>query len=535
MSNCREILVPRGGHRLMVDFETLHAYAAFLKVQAARQHYWSASRMAGADEIALQKRTCECMSCGMQFSLGEVCMHEEIDNFMHMDFSGWALQISLPGFEPPGDSFFFHPALDDTGRIPCPHCGYVAKVVDKCVAFQLFMHESSTVITREIAWCEAGTELLQANMEAGNWLYPVTWQLTFHHDTHRTVVLLVNRKGECLEAADITEQPHSWGRRLMNGWQSAAKLGDALKEAFRRFYPGEFPFTVDEMTLDRLVLLNRFQGFPRSFYDAIPFVHRSNKIAPCVEEISVALAAYENVPALYIKAGLPGAKSIRRTFFENPGLFFYIDQIKALPFHDTNILLQILCSKDAYVFLSTLREYPRVFEYLQRLVMAKGETAAWCTIKGSACMLAKAATAFLVLPASKQEHMLKGKLKKLVKIFEEIWVMNPPYNIPIVQKNAVEFAACKIGAYVFAPLKTTGEYHKAGESLENCLAGYTHQQVIGVTWGGEYVAAIEVVESEILQVDMGRNTPEGVSCELSSAIAEWAQQNGLKDVTNEYE
>jgi hypothetical protein len=103
-------------------------------------------------------------------------------------------------------------------------------------------------------------------------IFPLKAQVIFNHENRQTTFLLSDNHGEIIEQSILDEQ-----RNPLNGYvmlthiNSDTPLKRALAETFGQFYDGSIPFDISEITLHTFILLNQFQGFPKDFYNAIPF------------------------------------------------------------------------------------------------------------------------------------------------------------------------------------------------------------------------------------------------------------------------
>jgi hypothetical protein len=560
MTGCTKIVIPRDGHLQTVESVTLPACIAFETVQTQGYDCWFAERSEDSEMITLHRRLFKCAGCGNSFSLEQCTEYVESSDYYdcgpdedewedykfwedelkdnerdsddptainRQSFAEWALQLTLPGFEPKNSLYRFHPKLDSLYAVACPHCGTSRKIVISRPAFEVSADRHSTSVAQQFSRDEPETKLL-CDVDEGNCLFPLTLRLIFNHDTHRTLMKITDRNDIPVKFGDITGQHDALsGYQMADTVKTSPELRNTLMDSFTHYYAGKFPFKDDEVTLDLLVLLNRFQGYPRVFYDAIPFDNTGGKIHKGFAGISAELEKCGTVPTLYENLGLPGTKAIRRAIFENPGLLFYADQLNALPVQNRDMLLRILKSEKSYHLLSLMQELPGVLDFLNCLVAAKGESGAWRIIQNNFVGLRYMAGMFFLLPPQKQAEYLKGGFNAhpLAPFYE---AFTPPYNLPVNRSYKIRIPPCTINGYIFDSLKSSIEYNKAAKELRNCLAYCMDRWIIGVKRDGKYVAAIEIECDYIVQVELVGNISICRNKRIFEAYLEFVRQNNLK-------
>ncbi|MDL2220664.1 hypothetical protein LJC55_03250, partial [Eubacteriales bacterium OttesenSCG-928-N14] len=359
---------------------------------------------------------------------------------------------------------------------------------------------------------------------------PALLCMAFNHQTYCTEMFVQSKHEGIVRRRDITkggvtDARIDFAERINNSIQLRA----ALAKAFGKLYAtGKIPFAADELSLELLVLLNCFQGFPKDFYDSIPIDYTTMRLVDGFEKAAAELHHYDNVPLLLFRLGLPPKKCIKRAVYQNPALFFYAEQIQQLPFRNIDQLANMLASKKIFHLLTMLKSYPGIYAYLQALVIEKGEDYVWQMIVSSIHLLPKAAAQYLMLPKEKQEEVLKKKSRQLHSEYEKMVRHIPEYNIPMQQDGGRESKSDTIDGYVFKTITNTLDLNRAAKALHNCLSDCIDRQIIGIQKNGKYVAAMEVVGNAVVEATMANNDPIEQDEKLLLAAKEWMRLNELK-------
>lgn len=524
MQTLRYLEVPCGAHLIAEGSETLNEYEAFLKAQSAG--YTSACRGEAPGMITLRRHFYRCAACCKPFPAPAGPPAEEAEPEAFPSFFDWALQGAIPGTNAFADTFCFREPPDVHREVCCPHCGKKAKAAKDgawyCVASsaeQIAVIQSVTLTDR--------FKLLPISMPWGEDVrFPLKLNLSFFYNTRRTRFCVCDREGETLWDEDITEHILPLRGFLMERHISShTQLRQVLFRAFEKLHAGGLPFDEDEIDLETLVLLNRFQGFPRNFFDAIPFAGGSKRIESSFSGIAGRLGRYRDTPELYAELGLPAKKAVRRTFFKTPALFFYAREIKELPFRNGDVLLQILRAPEVFLFLALLKTLPGMMGFLRAVVAQKGDAAAWQWIRRRIESLPFVAAAYLLLPEGKREDILHGASSRSAPglLFPD----GVAFNYPFAREYAAKIPNSRIGEYVFRELKTIADYRAAGDELNNCLGTYTRSRVIGVKKAQRYVAAIEISGDAVVLASLSGNEAIQNDVEIYAAFLRWAEQNRL--------
>jgi hypothetical protein len=355
-----------------------------------------------------------------------------------------------------------------------------------------------------------------------NYRYPLEIKLTFNRETYRTVFQLTDREGSPLLVKDITLEAVSLqGFSIAKHLVHDTPLKTAVIAAFEAA-GGSLPFRRDELDIETFSLLNRFLGFPRAFYDAIPFSENNKKIDRGFAEIAGRLRRYQNVGALYTTLGLPDKKRFKKAVMENPALLFYAAELQTLPFQNYDIMLKIITSNEVFSFLAKLHDLPGIRLFLAKLIALKGEAAAWKLIEKRMDLLHRDAAYGLLIPESRFNKLISGEP------WEETDIITPSFNHPVSQSYGPAIPDEQIGPYAFVALRNTASYRKAARELRNCLARRTDLRVFGIMRNRRFAGAAAIDGSKILEALLTDNQPIDQNEEIFKAFSIWAEKNKLE-------
>ncbi len=520
MQTLRYLEVPCGKHLIAEDRETLNEYEAFLKAQGAL--YTSACRGKEPGTITLRRHFYRCAACCRPFPApaGEAGPEGA------PSFFDWALQGEIPGTNAFTDTFSFHEPPDVHREVCCPHCGKKAKAAKDGAWYCVSTNAEQIAVIQSVTLPDR-FKVLPISMPWGETVrFPLKLHLCFFYNTRCSRFCVNDCDGETLLDIDITEHIHPLRGFLMERHISShTQLRQVLIRAFEEHHAGRLPFDEDEIDLETLVLLNKFQGFPRNFFDAIPFACGSKRIESSFSCIADRLGRYRDTPRLYEELGLPAKKAVRRTFFETPALFFYAREIKELPLRNGDVLLQVLRAPEVFLFLALVRTLPGMMVFIRALVAKKGDAAAWQWIRCRIESLPYVAAAYLLLPEGKREEFLHGASSRSAPFF--LFPDRMAFSYPLAREYAAKIPDTRIGEYVFRELKTIADYRTAGDELHNCLETYTRSRIIGVKKAQRYVAAIEIAGDAVVFASLSGNEALQNDKELYAEFLRWAEQNRL--------
>lgn len=127
---------------------------------------------------------------------------------------------------------------------------------------------------------------------------------------------------------------------------------------------GEMAFAYSKLKPGRVVELCCFQGWPRKFYDVIPYSLRADGLGVGFKRGARRLRFAAAFPALYEETGLPPVKSIRRAVFDESGFAFCLPELSLLwrAINNINLFRSLFGKEWIWDMLAALVNYAEVAE-----------------------------------------------------------------------------------------------------------------------------------------------------------------------------
>lgn len=497
----------------------------------------------------LVRHVWHCPRCGERTPAYAQYFQKGLDKYelvSKVKIAEWAtLQLSL--FELPETSMYFNSPIGNSAR-RCPHCGKESTPSNRKWAVTYRQDKNHLTISTEITDIRA---LFSLKWMSDSWIsitFPLYETVVFNFRKGTTYLKLHDANGITYTVSDITQKPETWCNGPLYDIFTSNRVNQRmLKRMFLERFGSTLPFSAQELTPNKYVLLTRFIGYSRSFYNAIPFTENTGRIDGAFKRVAKKLHCAEDLPALYEEYMLPKAKSIRKIFFENPGLFFYISECQELwiLIQDINLYRRLLQSESNYDILLQLHLYPGVLDYYRDYIKVKGVKLFIANLeKRLTSMNVEAVTYSSMNKHSKrmeQKRWKNGKLKnRCVELDEygeeEDYIttgLPQPvrYSIPMhpVGEN---ITPCVIDGFYFSWLYSMNDYISAGHKLKNCLKRWERwqQPVVAIYKDNEIVGAIEVnVERlRVVQVHTKRNGDIKSDELLNHAFEKWKRQYNLE-------
>ena len=422
--------------------------------------------------------------------------------------------------------------------ITCPHCFYKGVLSEE--KSQSFIEEKKQRITVGLGLS------LQALLNC-KWIpkkFSVPLQnvfetVTFNLKNGHVFLRLETENGKPIYTLDITNIKNakvfedellellSWNHRVLH----------RLK-AFFKSHGIKIPFPNDALDAEHFLLLTRFQNYPESFYDSLPFLKGTNYLTPSLKGMGKALQKAEYVPHILEKSNLPQCKSVRKILFLSPWLLFFIPQMESLwsIFSDVNYFCRCLSSAQVYRHLCDLLDYPDTEKFYRLYAEKKGRDGLLKCMEQAVGFTLYDVPFLMKRKELQQEEMQKWNTKYIVTMSESFfwpqWYLSCRYQRPKSADDTVSIPKFSNNGYVFKSLKHKKDYVTASKDLHNCLKEYIGEgkTVVGVRKKNHYVGAIELRGKKVIQSLMVDNMPMQEDAALYAAFQAFAKKFGLREV-----
>ena len=442
-------------------------------------------------------------------------------------FERWAdPQRAIPGFVP--DEYRLNNVWIPAEEYTCPVCGQDSTPLRRSRTLHIRARRGRA----EISWDSASLKrVLRSGCFSGGTLTlipPLSETVTFDLKKGRVVMRVTDAAGNLAAVRDLT------GSRNTREESSVCRLiaaSEPVREqlwlAFREAYGQELPFEEKDLTPELFTAVTRFVGYPREFYDAIPYDLETGRIEKSFRAVSRRLHRAAALPALYGASGLPGMKSVKRSFFARPGLFFYLEEAEMLweAAGDPNIFCRLLTIPHIYDVLSFLHRFPDCAAFFRDYMLERGGpgllrllTDHWDGLQGYIARYC------IMRPSSRAAERRKWRGAA------ELIPGDMNFSIPM-QYGYRDIADCSVDGFRFVWLRSKADYRAAGEALNNCLVSWqtTGNPVVAVKRDGRYAAAIEVSDGFVIQARAAGNRPMADSPALNRAYMKWRDKFRLEE------
>lgn len=343
-------------------------------------------------------------------------------------------------------------------------------------------------------------------------------------------------------------------------------MNQSFYQHFNDAYPEENPFPMEEMNPTHYIHLCRFQGFPKLFYDSIPFsLEQSVTLETPFRKAAKHLRTRDDAIAM-VKRELPyDSKEIRRIVYsEKPGSLFFL--------HELNAIAEVLCvtvddlrrmkryakreeyqlrelaediSLDLFVkylrlptavsVASEMKAFPGTKEFLQILMKKVGPRRMLSLLEHASSQLFIIGERYAYAAPFKKRELLNAGIA-LYKDKHNWSSLPSSCSEPVPTKVNGDLKEMWIGNYRFKPVTSKQEYRWAAEQLHNCLMNWCNDPepnpIVIVYHQFKIVAAIEIVLDArmVYQALLSYNREMDDDPMINRAYKEWLSRSGLKEM-----
>ncbi len=447
-------------------------------------------------------------------------------------------------------TIYLHEPMPSGPEYECPRCRRKSTASDDTVRAVIRTDKKSISLSVEIADIAGLLAVKWANTGSGCPSFPMTETVVFNFKRKTAFLKLCDRVGNIVSICDITEQPQKLADGVIGDALSKyTRLCRTMKKCFAEKIGRAIPFFDNELTPEKYVLMTRFVGFDRTFFDAVPFVEDTYKIEKSFSDVAKHLSTVSGALRLFKSADLPQTKSVKRILFQTPGLLFYVRECEVLwdIIGDVNLFCRLLRHSDVFDILSQLHLYAGVTKYYRDYIAVKSKKAFVKRLTDYPFQTNYEAAVYAVLdPFRQREEQQKWKAEKSGCTHSffgngelNMWgwgtlPMRYRYSVPGIAIDPA-VTPCKIGEYLFLWLRTTNEYRLAGRQLNNCLKSPKWRgSVVAVYHRGKILAAIEVRKGQVIQAYRRNNVAIGEGSTLGNAIEKWQMKFGIVGIEDHF-
>lgn len=422
------------------------------------------------------------------------------------------LSISMPINKPPS--------------FKCPECGNVSDYSESVKNVELSHKNKKITIKSEITNIGEVFGFKWIGEDSISITFPMYEVLTFNFRKNRIHIKLESDKGNVLCERDVTPYPELlYGSIVHNLIMYNKKVNRNIKRMFKEQWGSELPYSGKIIGTKNLFEMTSFVGYTKDFYSAVPYKLDSMTVDDSFKKNAKKMRDAKNIVTLFDKSRLPKVKSVRRVFYKNPALFFYLDEAEMVwkAIRDLNVFCDFVKSYNIYEVLSDIHMRPGIIEYIADL----------CEVKTARSFIKNMQYGWRdMLLAAIDYSCANSSVKKAV---QENWKgrcsigrivqRKPLYSVPM-KRPEERIVDCNIDGYYFFWLRSSNEYEIAGKKLKNCLSSWSieNSPVVCVKKDEQYVAAIEILNGMIVQARAYNNTSIECDRNLNSAFEKWQKK-----------
>ena len=529
----KSMRIPRFGFTIEKQQKTVGRDVAFEVLTPARQRK-STLAVFENDNVVITKHVIVCPWCGKKapaYHNNQMEPHQLIDMWL-------AQQTSM--FEKLPKTLLFNRPIEAMEKFVCPRCNMISHPSKGFIDVLFIVDRKTIKIFRKLElkeWFQikwGADKICITNFE----LYEA---ITFNLKNGHTYVSLEDGRGEKLKVHDISNTKANLYSddpifELINLYKPVNR---ELKNQFAKIFRGPLPFRTKELTVEQFLLMTEFIGYDSAFYSALPYADKGDLIERRFLKSAKRLHDAKKVPNIFEKTILPKVKSIRKIFFCNPALFFYIGELEQLwkIIEDINLFRNFITSKNIFSELAFLCKMPHLIDFYTEYKAEIG-------IKKLYHNFFQATNRYWLYNYVSWYYLLSEYDKKIErKKWHNGWLekrddfegiendMGARFSVSIPDRSSKDFRhpglECCINGYSFRRLKNSMEFLQAGKELKNCLADWQffRNNVYGMIDNGKYVAAVEIKDNVIIQAHTYRNGDISGNHSIKQAFDIWKTRN----------
>lgn len=516
------------GYRVIKKERTVDIATAGAWMSTKRQHRYTSARRQG-DEAVVTRHVVSCPHCGHEVPayprfLGKGVPAERVPRTV---VEQWASdQMTL--YDVVDRHLRFNRVVRPGAVYLCPRCGKSSRAGTRPTMLYIRGEEGRISLSVDRGGLRGLLELPD-NGEDGELTLPIGETVTFDLDRGKVVLTAADANGREAAFYDAAEEPVLWERSAVYAVLARSAMARRkLRAVFADLYGSPLPFERSETGPNEFVDMTAFRGFSREFYEAVPYEPGTHRVDRSFREAAAALQDASALPALYDASGLPGSKAIRRRFFRDQGLFFYLKEAKLLwdMVEEPNAFRRLLDLGHFYEVLAYLHRYPGTEVFFRDYRRERGVNRLVGRICGRWRDVRSAALCYVSLSPADRETERAGWSRRRHDLLVEY---GPAYSLPL-PTGCGRAKDCTVDGYSFTWLRSRRAYQAAGKALNNCLGDWSSgsNPVIVVKKGSECRAAIEMMENDVMQIRGPNNDSIAGDEELQKTVRKWAEKFRLR-------
>ncbi len=513
------------GYKIIEKTKEVDLYTACDILRSRKQkHITTASRV--GDKAILTSHRVVCPHCGKETPAYKHYLNKNIvsrPKNTELTILNWAnIQISM--MSEPEEELHIQEFVDFSGEYICQKCGYSSNKSNDYIELNINYINGNLYVKRCI---KSLSELVSMKWLKGSSDidFPLYEQVVFDFDGGVTYLELISNE----EIICSTVATDLSGDALSTLISENKQVKRMLKKLFEEITLYKLPFTTNELDFEKFVSFLCFKGFPKDFYETIPFWKGTRATDDSFKDIITQLKNPQCAMELLEKSSIPYCKSVKRLFVNRSGLFFYLKECEFLYslFNDVNLFCKLLEDEAIFCYLARLHYEVAVKDFITEYLKKVGKIKTFKVLSENRRQVFDYGINYCALSdyAKLMEQESWGADSEFFENFRSYDRYYDNLSVPMVSLP-VNVRDCVIGKYNFKALKTKMDYIIAGEKLKNCLGNWRSYDnpVVVVSIGKKMVAAIEINESEVFQMRRKCNQKVNTDSELYKITSKWCKK-----------
>lgn len=534
-----EILSLTNGFNIMEKSVIVDLHTAYQQLSGKGQLRYTKAEKDGM-QVSLTSHVLVCPHCGKykpfyRHFMKPVMVKPQISKLCIERWTSRQLSFLEPE-ESQAQVLFLNRPEWEIEKFRCKSCGHISKPSDKKETIRLDYQELGLEVSTVIHDMEEFSALIWADLLSDIPVFPMLEVLSLDLDKGQ-IFLRLESDGTCVINLDLSESVvQAEGAKFAQLVKSQRLLRRRIKQFYEKFWDNGLPFCDDEIKLQRIWELTKFIGYPRAFYDAIPYLMGHDEPDDTFIDVSHRLHRANEAISLLQTSILSSKKSLRKIIYANPGLLFYLNELEILysVFKDVNLFCRLIEHLDVFHLLAVLHAYPGIQVFIRdyfEICKCKPLFILKSFCDRNSCFYFDALLYTLANDDQKKRERKLWCLKTNYSYDEDesFSVIDTPNSTPFRNESQLPLVS-RVGTFRFEMLRSRKECYQVGKDLQNCLRSYYQNTCVlfAVYLGNRPIAAIEVNKNIIVEASCKRNWPVIEYPTLFSAISAWAKRYQLQ-------
>ena len=455
----------------------------------------------------------ECPICHAEYDAREIMPSEPVVHTSYEIDRFFDPQLDITGYKNNHSIQLNKAVFKDKPSVTCPFCHNIIYKTNAKRKILLDRDSEKVTVKVELKNIKELISCLFAvadkmTIDMSNDILSSSWEVITFDKEGKTYLSFENESNNETYRKDITEDFNADEiDTCLSIINNNEKVKRFIIDYLKIFWNTEFPFNANDLELVDIIALNRFKGFDKTYYYAIPYELGTYKIEGSFKVFSNSSEAIN----AFQQSSLPKSKTIKKALFNNQGLLMYIPELESLYIDIGNVSIfnEIINAPYIQVLLYYLHTYPSINQFIIDYCKSGEQTRKFANLlKQSVGLTCELAKDYAGRSDFYKQKMLEGHFKdatEKIERFDRDYFypsrpsINPPYSMPMQIPECVLNLEDTVFDCDFRFLRTTNDTNHAGKVLSNCLQGWncSNENVLVIKRGIAIVAAVQLSHRHI--------------------------------------